>query len=147
MFREAQMDSWRTKALETFPELEDKIVETSGIVDLWIELYCLLQAAYEERPVNDTLIGNVYDYAAWCINQPQEKSADLEDPSSAAAVGLIENIPLNKQVSDDSYRWLSVETFAGCEALFRYHLSDEEYRKFSDEFMRKKKAFVGPSRL
>src|ERR1700722_2361881 len=138
------MEDWRAKALESFPELQDMIEKQSGIVALWIELYSLLQATYEEQPVNDTLIGKIYDYASWCINQPQDQGTDPEDPSSAAAVGLIENISLNKQVSDDSYRWLSVETFLGCEGLFRYHLSEEEYRKFSDEFMRKKRGFVGP---
>ncbi len=141
------MENWRAKAVEAFPELQAVIQEQSGIVALWIELYCLLQAAYEEHPVNDTFIGEVYDYAAWCVNQPQDQGASSEDPSSAAAVCLIENIPLNKKVSDDSYRWLSVETFRGCETLFRYHLSEEEYRTFSDDFMRKKSGFVGPSRL
>lgn len=141
------MENWRAKALEDFPELQDRIEEQTGIVALWIELYKSLEAAYEEQPVNDKLIGKVYDYTAWCIEQPQDQGADIEDPSSAAAVGLIENIPLNKHVSDDLYRWLSVETFEGCETLFRYHLSEDEYRKFSDEFMRKKKEFAGPSRL
>ena len=141
------MENWRAKALERFPELQDLIEEQSGIITLWVELYNALEAAYDERPINEELIGKVYDYAAWCVNQPQDQGAGVEDPSSAAAVGLIESIPLNKHISDDLHRWLSVETFKGCEALFRYHLSDDEYRKFSDDFMSKKKQFSGPSRL
>jgi hypothetical protein len=141
------MENWRAKALEQFPELQDLIEEQSGIVALWIELYDALEAAYEEQPLNDELIGKVYDYAAWCVSQPQDQGADVEDPSSAAAVGLIESIPLDKKISDDLYRWFSIETFEGCESLFRYHLSDDEYRKFSDDFMGKKKQFAGPSRL
>jgi hypothetical protein len=141
------MENWRAKALQEFPELQEMIEEKSGIIALWIELYNLLEAAYEEQPFNDELIGKVYDYGAWCINQPQDPDAGIEDPSSAAAVGLIEDIPLNKHISEDLYRWLSVEAFEGFENLFRSHLSDEEYCKFSDEFRRKRKEFGGDSRF
>ncbi len=141
------MENWRAKALEKFPELQEMIEEKSGIIALWIELYNLLEAAYEKEPVSDQLIGKIYDYAAWCFNQPQDPDTGIEDPSSAAAVGLIENIPLNKHISEDLYRWFSVEAFDGFENLFRYHLSDEEYRKFSEEFRRKRREFPGDSRL
>jgi len=40
-----------------------------------------------------------------------------------------------------------METFEGCENLLRYHLSDDEYQKFRDDFVRKKKDYSGPSRL
>ena len=141
------MENWRAKALKDFPALQDMIEEQSGVIALWIELYNLLETAYEQQPVNDKLIANIYDYAAWCINQPQDPDAGIEDPSSAAAVGLIESIPLNKHVSEDLYRWFSVEAFDGFENLFRYHLSEEEYRKFSEEFRRKRKEFGGDSRF
>ena len=42
---------------------------------------------------------------------------------------------------------LSVETFDGLENLFRYYLSDAEYRKFSSEFLKQKKRFHGQPRL
>lgn len=78
-----------------------------------------------------------------CAN-PQTDDAGT-DLSSAVAVGFIENIPLDKLVSDDLSRWLSMETFADSESLFRYTLSDEDYRKFADEFIRKKKQYSCPS--
>jgi hypothetical protein len=53
--------------------------------------------------------------------------------SSAAAVGLIENIPLDQAVSQGLYRWLSMEAFEGFEKLFKYHLSEEEYGKFHSD--------------
>src|SRR3984893_1821144 len=141
------MKNWRAKALEDFRTLQEMIEEQSGITALWFELYNLLEVAYEEQPVNDELIGKVYDYAAWCFNQPQDPDTGIEDPSSAAAVGLIENIPLNKHISEDLYRWFSAEAFDGFENLFRYHLSDEKYRKFSEEFRRKRRECPGDSRL
>jgi hypothetical protein len=141
------LEQWQAKALESFPRLEEEINRNEGgPLSLWGELYLALVKAYEEHPINEDLIGKIYDYAAWCFSQPQTDDVGT-DLSSAAAVGLIESIPLDKRVSDDLYRWLSLETFVGCESLFRYHLSDEDYRKFSDEFIRKKKDYSGPSRL
>jgi len=141
------LEHWQEKALELFPELADVINNNQfGPVGLWIDLYDALVQAYEMQPVNEGLIGRIYDFAAWCFNQPQTLQIGT-DLSGAIATGLIESIPLDKRVSDDLYRWLSVETFSGCESLFRYHLSDEDYRKFSEEFMHKKKSYSGPSRL
>jgi len=141
------VEDWQARALERFPELEDEINRnTLGPGGLWIDLYYALTSAYEERPVNDDLIGRIYDYADWCFKQPDTGDVNT-DLSSATAVGLVENLPLNQAVSEDLYRWVSMETFEGCESLFRYHLSDKEYEKFRDDFIRKKKKYPGPSRL
>ena len=141
------MEDWQAKALECFPELEYAINRNQGgPLGLWADLHYALTTAYENRPVNDDLIGRIYDYAAWCFRQPKAEAAET-DLSSAAAVGLIESLPLDHAVSEDLYRWLSMETFEGCENLLRYHLSDDEYQKFRDDFVRKKKDYSGPSRL
>jgi ATP phosphoribosyltransferase regulatory subunit HisZ len=69
-------------------------------------------------------------------------TSDLEtDLSNAVAVSFIENIPLNKNVSNDMHRWMSRESFEGFEQLFRYHLSDEEYRQFEKDFLKR----LGPA--
>jgi hypothetical protein len=109
-------------------------------------LFSLLSRAYEGQPFNDDLIGRIYDYAAWCFAQPQRENAE-NDLSSATAVGLIEDIPLDRKVSEDLYRWMSIESFEGFENLFRYHLGEDEYRVFHDEFMLTKKTYSGPSRI
>lgn len=113
---------------------------------LWIELYQTLLRVYEEQPVDDERIGRIYDYAAWCFEQPGTGSAET-DPSSAVAVSLVENIPLDKTISEDLYRWISVDSFNGFEPLFRYHLADAQYQRFAASFHEKKKHFDGPSRL
>jgi hypothetical protein len=141
------MEDWQKRALQTFPELEEELNRNSlGPGGLWVDLLNALTSACEEDPVNDDLIGRISDYAAWCFKQPD--TGDVEtDLASATGVGLMENLPLDKAVSADLHRWLSVETFEGCENLFRYHLSDAEYRNFRDEFMRKKSESDGPSRF
>jgi hypothetical protein len=138
---------WQAKALHSFPELEYEINRNqSGPSGVWTDLYCALVKAYEEQPINEDLIARIYDYAAWCFRQPQTEDIET-DLSSATAVGFIENLPLDHRVSADLFRWLSAETFEGCERLFKYHLSDKEYEEFHREFMRRKMEFSGPSRL
>lgn len=78
--------------------------------------------------------------------QPHTDDAET-DISSATAVGFIENPPLDKRVLEDLHGWVSLEAFQGCESLFRYHLSDAEYGRFSVEFLAKKEQFKGQSRL
>jgi hypothetical protein len=136
---------WRGKALEYFPELQEPIEQASGPMGLWIELRGVFLTAYDE-PVDLERIGKVYDFARWCFEQP--RSEDVEtDLSTAAAVAFVEHIPDDRRASDDLYRWMSAQSFDGFEGLFRYHLSDEEYRRFAADFHFKRKQFDGPSRL
>jgi hypothetical protein len=73
------MQEWRARAVETFPNLKNIIEQQSGIIALWIGPLCSLEAAMR-APSQRKFIGKIYDYAAWCINQPQDQGADLEDP-------------------------------------------------------------------
>ncbi len=140
------MDEWQKVAQQFFPEIADKMHLDGGIHGLWSDLYLQLLRAYDASPVNDELIGRIYDYANWCFNHPQTNDPSV-DLSSATAVGFVEDLPLDQRVSEDLYRWLSVETFEGCKNLFRYHLSEEQYRAFAEQFKHKKENYAGPSRL
>ena len=140
------MEDWQTKALELFPDRRELVEEQPNPMSLWIELTIALEHVYEENPLSDDRIGKFYDYAAWCFKQPRTESA-ATDLSTAVAVCFIEHIPLHHRISDDMYRWISAESFEGFENLFRYHLSDEEFKKFSAEFRAKKKDFKGSPRL
>jgi hypothetical protein len=141
------MEDWRSKALASFPELEYEIVRNqSGPIGLWGDLYCALAAAYQESPINEDLIGRIYDYAAWCFRQPNTGDVETDVPN-ATAIGFIESLPLDQRVSNDLYRWLSIETFEGCENLFRAQLSEDEYRQLHSSFIDKKRAYAGLSRF
>jgi hypothetical protein len=141
------MDEWQSQALKTFPELQDQVNRTQGgIHGLWPDIFSSMVAAYRATPVNDDFIRRVYEYAAWCVRQPQTTNAETDLPS-ATAVGFLENLPLDRQVFGDLHRWLSVETFEGCKTLFRYDLSEEEYSKLHSDFIRKKKGVTLPTVL
>ena len=141
------MEHWLPRARKSFPELEELINRNQdGPLGLWSDLFVELEMAYDAPPINEDLIARIYEYTAWCFKQAE--TGDIgTDLSSATAVGLIESIPLNKLVSADLYRWMSKETLDGCEKLFRYHLSDQEYDNFSSEFLRKKSNYSGHSPL
>ena len=140
------MEEWRAKAVEFFPDIQDSIAEQPNPMRLWIELTLAFEKVYEEKPPDDERIGKFYDYAAWCFRQPRSEGAE-SDLSTAVAVCFIEHIPLRRGISEDLYRWMSAGSFHGFENLFRYHLSDEEYKKFSSDFHAKKKHFKGTPRL
>ncbi len=140
------MEAWRDKACEYFPELRDLIKEQTVPMDLWIELYYKLVRAYDKQPLDEQWIGRLYEYAAWCLAQPDTGDAKT-DPSSAAAFAFIEDLPRDQRIADDMYRWVSLETFDACEPLLRHSLSDESYKKLAANFRRKKKEFSGSPRL
>ena len=132
------MESWRTKAIEFFPELRDLVQKQATPLTLWTELYLVLVRFYDEGPIDDDQIRKVYAYARWCLVQPNTESVET-DASSAAAVGFVESIPLNRRICEDLHRWVSAETFDGCENLFRYHLDDKQFQDFSADFHRRKR--------
>jgi hypothetical protein len=142
----AHLQDWRAKALEYFPDLRDLIEKEPSPLSLWIELYHALVIAYDHQPIDENRIAKTYDYASWCFQQPETGNIET-DPSNGVAVSFIEDIPLDPRISGDLYRWMSAETFNGCENLFRYHLNDEEFKNFSASFHDKKKHFNRPSRL
>jgi len=139
------MENWQSKAVKSFPELESQITRNQGgLLGLWPDLYAALTAAYRETPINENLIRRIYEFAGWCFRQPEGEGPE-GDLSNATAVGLIESLPLDQRVSDDLHRWMSVETFEGCEKLFRYHLTKDEFCKWHAAFVRKKKGVAAPS--
>src|SRR5215475_9585738 len=90
---------WLSKAVDMFPELEEDFEQANvHPMSFWIELHVALVLAYERNPINEDLIGRIYDYAAWCFEQPETDSAET-DLGTAVAVCLIEHLPLDKAVA------------------------------------------------
>lgn len=135
------MEHWREKAAEYLPDLEELITAEQsgpGPTGLWIDLYFELVAAYDASPINEDRIGRIYSFAGWCLAQPNTHEIET-DICSAAAVAFIENLPLDGRVLKDLHRWMSLEAFRGLESLFRYHLSEENYRQFLKDFTARKR--------
>jgi hypothetical protein len=91
------LETWRTEALQRFPELTSRIKQSSGVSDLWGYLYSACEGTYEIDPTDDHLIGRIYAYAAWCLSQPETENIDTNLPN-AAAIGFIESLALSRRV-------------------------------------------------
>jgi hypothetical protein len=122
------MSAWRRVAIEMIPGLRLLIEEAESIGMLWVDLSGEFRKAHRE-PVDAELIGQVYDYAWWCVNS--------RDPNTrtAGALSFYEDLPLHPEVRKQVARWLSVERFHGMGEIFRYHLDTyAEYKRFVHEF-------------
>jgi hypothetical protein len=94
---------------------------------LWVELKLEFTEAHID-PIDEELIGQIYDYASWCL------TAREGDTATAAVVAFYEYLPVEPRVREQMAKWLSAEEFSGLTEVFRYFLSDEEHAAFIREF-------------
>jgi hypothetical protein len=122
------MSAWRRVAIEKLSRFRRLIEESESTGMLWVDLrYAFIKA--HSDPLDQELIGQVYDYAWWCVNSPDP------DTSTAAALGFYEHLPTEPGVRAQIARWLSAAQFNDMGETFRHHLdSYEEYRRFVWEF-------------
>jgi hypothetical protein len=105
---------WRSEALSRFPELRERADELDTPYMVWIELQTLFERAYQE-PRNEDLIERIYDYAAWCVDQPGGKTA-TDDLGTCVCV------------------WWSREHVVGMERIFSYLVGAEGYARVLAQF-------------
>ena len=123
------MERWLEKATDLFPELRSGIGSAESPYGLWIELWLAFEAAYEQTPPDESLIGRIYRYSDWCCDQPRGKTAD-DDLLTCVAVSFYEHIPLNAKAREDMPRWWRSEDLAtgpaGEPSVLGWHLSAEQ---------------------
>jgi hypothetical protein len=121
------MSAWRRVAIEKIPGYRKLIEQASNPMQLWTDLRWPFVRAHE-APHNEEFIGQVYDYAAWCLAS--------NDPNTftAVVVAFYEDLPRYPEVRSHVAKWLPTEVFSGLEEVFRYHLSDKEHAEFVREF-------------
>ncbi len=134
------MSLWRRIAIERLPELQCKIADADNAFDLWIELYNELNRIYQHEPDNESLIGRIYKYAAWCWNQSRNDYL-----RTAVIVCFYEVLPTDKVIRKDVARWLSVEEFAALRPVFGYYLSKKAVDEFAHEFSDRKQRLEAPT--
>jgi hypothetical protein len=121
------MPPWKQRAEEIFPELVSQFEEADTPYMLWFELRNVFEEAYEQSPPDESLIRRIYQYSDWCVNQPRGLTAE-DDLLTCVAVCFYEHIPQHQAARKDMPRWWRVEDMSE-ESIFRYHLSDEEFRE------------------
>ena len=129
----SDMEAWKEKALDIFPERQawiEELLEDDREGALWFGLLTEFEAAYEKSPIDEDFIRRVYEYAWWCLDP-----ALGEDMVSAVVIYFFEQLPTNEAVRRDLPSRMTREEFLGVKELFRYNLTEEEYEAFIKEFL------------
>jgi hypothetical protein len=120
--------AWRRAAIEKIPRLRQLVDESDRIGLLWVELWHKFVRAHSD-PIDEELIGQIYDYAWWGANTPDPAMRDV------AILSFYEDLPTDPKVREQMAKWLSAEVFSGMGEIFRYHLrSYVDYKEFVGEF-------------
>jgi hypothetical protein len=120
------MALWRKAAIKRLPELRKEIAKAENVMSLWIELTFVFERAYQE-PRNDDLISRIYSYAHWCWDAEKNDDAG-RDPSTAAYVAFLEDIPNIPAAREDMPRWFTFEEIAASKSLFCYAIGEVAFK-------------------
>ena len=123
---------WKTAALAMMPDLAEEVARADTPYLLWIDLYEAFRAAYEP-PVDHALIGRVYRYAKWCLDQPRGDRFE-DDINTCACLCFYQNIPLLPRARDELGRWLTPEDFSTLRMVLRFHSDDAAFERIAAQF-------------
>jgi hypothetical protein len=121
------MRTWLTEAKARFghrPELFE-FVDTP--YSLWSNLRDAFATAYQ-LPYDEATIRGIYEYARWCVQQPEGRTAE-DDLGTCVAVCFYEHIPEIEQAMKDMPRWFTLQEVTHMEGILSYHVGTEGFRK------------------
>ncbi len=127
------MESWRVKAIEMLPELEEDTNPSDDPMGLWIEIAMEFDDAYKE-PRNEDLTQRIYAYADWCLQYAERSPKAADDPLTCVAVCFYEHIPTREASRLDMPRWFTRDDIVGMKETFSYHLNPDEYKHLLELF-------------
>jgi hypothetical protein len=96
-----------------------------NVMLLWIDLWLPFTEAHTS-PVDEELIGQIYDYASWCWTESRNYHTQ-----TAVACAFYEHLPRERKVRERMAKWIPVDLFEGLKEVFRYPLREQ-----LDEFVR-----------
>jgi hypothetical protein len=123
---------WKTVALAVVPDLTGEIVKAETPYLLWIEFYHAFREAYN-TPRNDALIGQIYQYAKWCLDQPQGERYE-DDVKTCVCLCFYQNIPLLPPARDELGKWLTPEDFSTLRFVLRFHCDGDTFERIAAQF-------------
>ncbi len=129
-------DDWKKEAIKRFPEFSEE--DHSGWENpylCWFDLIFLFEDAYKS-PRNEDVIKRIYDYAFWCIQQPEGKTAE-DDLGTCVAVCFLEHIPTIEEAVSDMPRWFTYDQVIYSEEVFSYMVGKEGFQKILDVYKNK----------
>ncbi|HXG85792.1 MAG TPA: hypothetical protein VNI84_17365 [Pyrinomonadaceae bacterium] len=99
-------------------------------MQLWIEIVLSFDEAYEE-PRDESFIKRVYDYEEWSLEQNEGETA-AEHLPTCVVTAFWEHLPTNTASREDMPRWFSLDEVLANQHLFKYHLTDENFKDLVD---------------
>jgi hypothetical protein len=118
---------WQKVGIEKIPRCWQNFEQAGNVMRLWIDLWFPFTEAHT-TPVDEELIGQIYDYASWCWTESRSYHSQ-----TAVACAFYEHLPLEPKVREQIAKWISVDLFEGLKEVFRYHLG-EQLGEFVREF-------------
>jgi hypothetical protein len=128
-----QMEAWKKKAFEMFPERRawiEELLEEDRAGALWFGLLTEFEAAYAKSPIDEDFIRCVYEYAWWSLDD-----IHCKEVVSAVIIFFFEQLPTNEFVRKDLPNRMTREDFLGVKNLFKYNLTEDEYDAFVKGFL------------
>ena len=117
------MEEWRSRAIETFPELRAELDDADEIFSpyaLWFELLPLVAEAHRES--DDDRLRRIYGYASWSF----EQGGDL---ANAVAVSFYEHLLDEQWMRPLALPWLNARVVLTVRPLWSDGLSAEEMKE------------------
>lgn len=120
------MSTWRKKAMETAPELHKDFQDPElSPYTVFSELLALLEQAHVDN--NTDRIQKIYDYAAWCSRQKDQKLWN------AAGVSFYEHLADNELVFSQFTKWVTKEIYFEHRNLLDHRFDDNKMKQL-DKF-------------
>jgi hypothetical protein len=131
--REIVSENWKSEAVRRFPELGDKVEGWETPYLLWFDLRDAFEAAYRVVPRDEGMIRRVYEFADWCLEQPQGRKAD-DDLGTCVTVCFYEHIPESPEALADMPRWFKRQNVLEMREVFSYMVGEEGFRRVLEAF-------------
>ena len=128
---------YKTKAIEYFPHLKEKIDECQNTMQLWIELDLELEKAYQKE--DRSYIDSLFRYMKWCFDHLEQlPKAQGDDMYQSITVTVLENLPTIKNAWPDIPKYFSPNTFRELRRAFMYHITQREYDQIESLYKKKR---------
>jgi hypothetical protein len=130
------MSTWRSKALELFPDMHESIIHAEDYNILWRDIHRQFRAALASG--REDAATPFFKYAAWTLGlAPQTRT--MPEVSQAAADTFYE-------FADKLHCWIDRYDFMHAQKGLRYFLGESKYAEFEHRFLEHTDGYIKKGR-
>ena len=124
---EHKMSAWRRAAIKRIPTQRALVERSESVGMLWVDLWLCFVDAHRE-PVDEKTIRGVYDFAKWTCEEARN-----DEMATSTCCHFYEHLPTEPLVRAQLRKFMTRGEVSELSAIFKYHLSEEEYLRFMGE--------------